>query len=161
MAKLTYDNKIQMNENANIPAVNKGRAVDWNEIKTVVNENDDNVGDLSDLDTTDKTSIVNAINEVKAKITDLWTGTIATTETEVTLIDNWTNYDMVVILGTSYNWTTSLVCFPNISQSRYSDVGRLENAYVIQADFREMDNNKIKIMAGSTQTSAHIIGVKF
>lgn len=40
MAKLTYDDKIQMNENVNIPAVNKGRAVDWNEIKTVVNTND-------------------------------------------------------------------------------------------------------------------------
>lgn len=43
MGKITYDDKVTMNENADIPAVNKGRAVDWNEIKNVVNANDDEV----------------------------------------------------------------------------------------------------------------------
>lgn len=64
MAKITYDNKIQLNENANIPNNKKCRAVDMNEIKNVVNENDTNVGSLSNLNTTDKASVVNAINEV-------------------------------------------------------------------------------------------------
>ena len=64
MAKITYDNKIQLNENANIPNNQKCRAVDMNEIKSVVNENDTNVGSLSNLNTTDKTSVIDAINEV-------------------------------------------------------------------------------------------------
>ena len=64
MGKITYDNKIQLNENANIPNNQKCRAVDMIEIKRVVNENDTNVGSLSNLNTTDKTSVVNAINEV-------------------------------------------------------------------------------------------------
>ena len=64
MAKITYDNKIQLNENANIPNNKKCRAVDMNEIKSVVNENDTNIGSLSNLNTTNKTSVINAINEV-------------------------------------------------------------------------------------------------
>lgn len=64
MAKITYTNKVTMNENADISAVNKIRAADMNEIKNVVNGNDDLVGDLSNLDTTNKSSIVEAINEL-------------------------------------------------------------------------------------------------
>ena len=41
MGKITYDNKIQLNENANIPNNQKCRAVDMNEIKNIVNGNDD------------------------------------------------------------------------------------------------------------------------
>ena len=41
MGKITYNDKIMMSENQDIPAENKGRAVDWNEIKNVVNENYD------------------------------------------------------------------------------------------------------------------------
>lgn len=41
MAKITYDNKVQLNENANIPNNQKCRAVDMNEIKNIVNGNDD------------------------------------------------------------------------------------------------------------------------
>lgn len=41
MAKITYDNKIKLNENANIPNNQKCRAVDMNEIKNIVNGNDD------------------------------------------------------------------------------------------------------------------------
>lgn len=63
MGKITFDDKVTMNENADIPAVNKGRAADWNEVKNVVNGNDDTVGDISNLSTTDKSSVVNAINE--------------------------------------------------------------------------------------------------
>lgn len=67
MAQITYENKVKINDNSNIPAVNKGRDVDWNEIKSVVNENDDNVGDLSLLNTINKSSIVSAINEIVDK----------------------------------------------------------------------------------------------
>ena len=105
MAKLTYDDKIQMNENANIPAVNKGRAVDWNEIKTVVNTNDDNVGNLSNLNTTEKSNLVGAVNEVNSKlskITSLWKGEKNTTGS-VTLSDEYSNYDLIAFTIASNN----------------------------------------------------------
>lgn len=39
MALITYADKVTMNENASVPAINKVRADDMNEIKSVVNEN--------------------------------------------------------------------------------------------------------------------------
>lgn len=68
MAKITYANKVALNENANVDPINKVRDIDMNEIKQVVNQNDDNMGNLSSLETTIKTSIVNAINEVLSSI---------------------------------------------------------------------------------------------
>lgn len=64
MAKLTYANKAALNENPSIAAQNKITDDDINEIKTVVNENDDNVGDLTTLKTTTQTSVVDSINEL-------------------------------------------------------------------------------------------------
>ena len=65
MGKITYDNKVFLNQNPEIADINKVTDDDLNEIKTVVNQNDDNVGDLEDLTTSDKSSIVGAINETK------------------------------------------------------------------------------------------------
>jgi hypothetical protein len=66
MGKITYDDKVTMNENADIPAVNKGRAADWNEIKNVVNENDDIVNGISqalpDIITTKDFTLTQTIN---------------------------------------------------------------------------------------------------
>ena len=39
MALISFDDKAAANENSSVPAVNKGRAVDWNEVKNVVNGN--------------------------------------------------------------------------------------------------------------------------
>ena len=64
MSKITYQNKVALNENPSVADVNKVRADDLIEIKNVVNANDDNVGDLADLKTTDVSSVVNAINEL-------------------------------------------------------------------------------------------------
>lgn len=41
MSKITYTNKVAINENADIPNINKITDNDMNEIKTVVNNNDD------------------------------------------------------------------------------------------------------------------------
>lgn len=41
MSKITYTNKVALNENADIPNINKVTDDDMNEIKTVVNNNDD------------------------------------------------------------------------------------------------------------------------
>lgn len=64
MSKITYENKVALNVNSDIADVNKVNATDLNEIKEVVNTNDDNAGLLSNLNTTDKSNLVNAINEV-------------------------------------------------------------------------------------------------
>ena len=68
MSKITYSDKVTLNENPNVADVNKVKADDLNEIKNVVNANDDNVGDISDLKTTDVSSVVNAVNELVDKV---------------------------------------------------------------------------------------------
>ena len=67
MAKITYEDKEFLNKNEEIADNRKVNDTDLNEIKQVVNTNDDNIGDLSNLNTTDKSSIVGAINEIKKK----------------------------------------------------------------------------------------------
>lgn len=64
MAQITYADKSTMNENSSIPAINKCQASDMNEIKSVVNNNYNEVGNITNLTTTDKSSVVNAINEI-------------------------------------------------------------------------------------------------
>lgn len=78
MAKITYENKVALNVNSDIADVNKCNATDLNEIKNVVNENDDNttnnsnaIGNLSSLNTTNKNNLVSAINEVNANANNL------------------------------------------------------------------------------------------
>lgn len=67
MAKITYEDKVALNVNPDIADINKVNASDLNEIKNAVNINDENAGLLSNLNTTDKSSMVNAINEVNNK----------------------------------------------------------------------------------------------
>lgn len=67
MSKITYLDKVALNENTDIPDNNKVKADDMNEIKNVVNTNDANVGNIADLNTEDISNIVNAINEVNNK----------------------------------------------------------------------------------------------
>ena len=88
MAKITYDNKVALNVNSDIADVNKCNATDLNEIKNVVNTNDDNttnksnaIGNLSSLNTTDKSNLVGAINEVLSN--DTAKGTYSTNETRI------------------------------------------------------------------------------
>ena len=64
MGKIGFADKVALNENASIPDINKCKASDMNEIKQVVNENDDKVGDLTNLATPNKNNIVGAINSV-------------------------------------------------------------------------------------------------
>lgn len=64
MSKIGFADKVALNENASIPDVNKCKASDINEIKQVVNENDDNVGNLADLVTPNKDNLVGAINSI-------------------------------------------------------------------------------------------------
>lgn len=67
MSKITYENKVALNVNTDIADINKVNASDLNEIKNVVNTNDDNMGLLSNLTTPSKDNLVGAINEVNNK----------------------------------------------------------------------------------------------
>lgn len=59
---ITYIDKQYLNQNADIPAINKVQDTDMNEIKSVVNNNANNIGDLTNLETSVTSSIVEAIN---------------------------------------------------------------------------------------------------
>lgn len=64
MQSLTYTNKTPLYINSDIPDENKVNYSDLNDIKSVVNSNATECGNASSLNTTDKTSLVSAINEV-------------------------------------------------------------------------------------------------
>ena len=64
MQTIGYTDKTALNINSDISDVNKCNAGDLNEIKTVVNANASECGNASSLNTTSKTSLVSAINEV-------------------------------------------------------------------------------------------------
>ena len=46
MSKITYTDKVTLNENPNVADVNKVKASDMNEIKNVVNANDDDLNEI-------------------------------------------------------------------------------------------------------------------
>lgn len=95
MSKITYTDKVALNINDNIADVNKCNASDLNEIKEVVNANDDKVGDLAQLNTTNKDNLVGAINEVLSN--DTTKGSYSTNETVVgTWIDGKPIYRKVI-----------------------------------------------------------------
>lgn len=126
MSKITYADKQTLNENTSIADINKVKASDLNEIKTVVNQNDDNtttntteintvksdietietnistintnIGDLNNLETTDKSSVVNSINEINNRFTY---------STDEQIIGKWINgkplYKKVVLFNDTIN----------------------------------------------------------
>lgn len=115
MAKITYENKVALNVNSDIADVNKCNATDLNEIKNVVNENDDNtitntndiaknaakIGTLSNLNTTNKNNLVSSINEVNGKINALTAVTLyehtSGRNGNIMLYDNVSNYSYIEI----------------------------------------------------------------
>lgn len=62
--KITYEDKESKLIDESVPNKNKVRAEDMNEIKNVVNGLDTSIGDISNLKTTDKNNLVDAINKV-------------------------------------------------------------------------------------------------
>lgn len=68
MQTISYTNKSALNQNSSIADINKCNASDMNSIKTVVNANASECGNASSLNTTSKTSLVSAINEVNTKV---------------------------------------------------------------------------------------------
>ena len=113
MGKIGFADKVALNENTSIPDINKCKASDMNEIKQVVNENDDNVGDLTQLETTNKDSIVGAINEVNTN--DIRKSTYSTTEQ---VVGKWVNgkpiYRKVINTGEINLSTTAVEKYSSI-----------------------------------------------
>lgn len=64
MSKITYEDKVALNENSQIAEINKVTAGNMNEIKQVVNEQSTNIGTLNNLITPNKDNLVGAINSV-------------------------------------------------------------------------------------------------
>lgn len=118
MSKITYTNKVAINENADIPNVNKVTDDDMNEIKTVVNNNDDEL-------TTINTNLTNLI-------------TYSTTETVVgTWIDGKTIYRKVI----QYNKTSNGQV--DLSLSSYG-ITNIENIWLNQNSFIKTNGNEWK-----------------
>ena len=109
MSKINYTDKVTLNENPNVADVNKVKADDLNEIKNVVNANDDNVGDIANLKTTDKSSVVNAINKIfdisNYKIEKK--GDFIYKKYDNGLVEIYQKSQMIVSLTTDYNPSTA------------------------------------------------------
>ena len=112
MAKITYSNKETLNAQPSIADKNKVTSDDMNEIKSVVNTNYGEVGDINNLNTTDKTSIVNAINSMQGAI--LWVNPNPSSNfsaKNITLSSG--NYDILEIFysnapGTNYIYSSRI-----------------------------------------------------
>lgn len=61
---VTFEDKQNLSTNESIARINKITDDDMNELKDVANSNANNIGDLEQLNTTDKSSLVNAINDI-------------------------------------------------------------------------------------------------
>lgn len=159
MAKITYTDKVTLNEQPSISAENKVTDDDMNEIKNVVNTNDDNVGDLSNLKTTTKTSIVEAINEIVGEI--LWTNPHPNdgfSEQDITL--NSDDYDIigwVIRLGITNNNTDILFTIKGWGGRYYYGTQ--------QRQFNRTSNTKYHVTGGTSAVSEAVpiyaIGFKF
>lgn len=113
MSKITYDNKVDLQVASNIANINKVTASDMNEIKDVVNGNANEVGDISTLTTTDKTSVVNAINELETdKLDKESVVNEPSTETDEVYSSNYLN-DKLVSVGTTAPTDGRRVWFKN------------------------------------------------
>ena len=60
---VTFQDKEKLNTDPNVANINKIIDSDMNQLKDVANTNANNIGDLSQLNTTDKSSIIGSINE--------------------------------------------------------------------------------------------------
>lgn len=99
IAEISYSDKSDINTTAT-PEVNKITASNLNEIKSVVNTNANLMGDLSNLTTTEKSSLVEAINEIDGttnKYEVLYENNTGSTGTTITLSKDASNFKYLAI----------------------------------------------------------------
>lgn len=160
MAQITYANKSDINTTAT-PATNKVTSADMNEIKSVVNTNANLMGDLSTLNTTDKSNLVGAINEINT----VTTGSATVNSTYISDAENnyWEKYGKVVVFhftmrttGTWDNTTQFLSGLPKpISYTRFMALNTSNNSPLrIGID---TSGNVYNAWSNVTPSSGHII----
>lgn len=166
MAKIQFEDKVALNENASIPDINKCKAIDMNEIKSVVNGNDDLVGDLSTLNTNDKSSIVRSINEV-------YQNNVYSTDEIVVgkWIDSKPIYRKVIEINSGLVSGENTINFSNISNLK--EIVNINGNTKIQDSNRNMfwtplcvyhpsDNNwRLSIMRINNNSMTYFIGAKY
>lgn len=99
MAKITYTDKVKLTDDPNVQAINKVRDVDMNEIKTVVNDNDDTVQNL---------------------IADILYSNSSGTTGNITLSSSVSNYSYLEIFG--YETTTNSTIYSKYDLSSGKDL---------------------------------------
>ena len=109
------------------PTINKVSAADMNEIKSVVNTNANLQGDLSSLNTSDKSSVVGAINE--GLYNQKWRLYDTTTNTDTTDIPTG-YYDEILVIA--YDSSTSLnmtISIPKLYINSLTTQSSFQNGY--------------------------------
>jgi hypothetical protein len=98
MAQITYANKVKLNDDPSIQAINKVRDVDMNEIKEVVNQND---------------------NDFQNTLpTILYSDSTGTTGT-VTLSDDSSNYEYLDVYGYETTTNSSIYTKYDVASGKY------------------------------------------
>ena len=135
---LTFKNKPDTSTPINADNLN----ANFNELNTNINNTDDKIGDLNELETTNKTSIVDAINEVKDDIiyveytqnysitSGAGTHSRVTFQTSVPTGYTWVGYEIISngYVNSVINWIMSstasncLVAWYNLSDEAYDNL---------------------------------------
>lgn len=124
---ITYSDKSDINVNSSVPSTNKVQAIDMNEIKNVVNNNANLMGDVSTL-STGSPNVVSSINTIsKYSTTEQRIGTwidekpiyrkvvtFTNTSTNWEVIGTINNMNLVIgIRGTVYDGGNSITAIPS------------------------------------------------
>lgn len=121
MSKINYNDKQFLYQNADVPAENKVNDADMNEIKQVVNENDNKVGELNNLNTTDKSNVINAINEIFT--------TLELIPITIESLPTGTNYNAFYIPKLKMCYANIYYNSPGISASSTTNLGTVQEEY--------------------------------
>lgn len=120
MAKITYVDKVTMNENPDIPAINKCQAADMNEIKNVVNSNDDELQAINKYNlsySTNEQSTGNTWIDGKTIYSKTILKSVTSLSNSTTVAVNISNIDAVVSLTVNYDTSNALVTMPFIANN--------------------------------------------
>lgn len=83
-------------------------------IESAIDENTNNIGNLTDLNTTEKNNLVGAINQVNANLNKIKIVMLndadITTKAVHTLKDNVNNYDFILVFATENQWGHYQMC---------------------------------------------------
>lgn len=135
-------------------------------IDTLLQELDDIIGDLSTLTTTDKSSLVNAINEISITTKTVLlteTSNVPTSDTEYS--SDWNSYDFLIFCGCFYGNVMETIIIPKFY---FTTTGSGRRVYVrinsdnIEFQCYQAGTNTIKLKSNNTsaQWVFRIFGIK-